>query len=452
MTNGTAILPLPSTPNNGKGTKSTNHNSKGSVNTFGLLVQKIAGSTGTGASITGGIQTKNHSKIPVEGHLGDSGLKIAASESTITSFTDLAALLGKLQKMLKKSDNETPAAKNILKELTMLQNLVKQAGKILGKDLSKSDPKGELALKGAKKHEDASTIIQNVQHLEAFLVPLMHMITLKQEALGQTLPQPGQQLVTNPKQLTPVHSDELSKILAKTIIELQQFTTSAKTSASDTSKLLKINAKPSSDHKTSSAQDVKSSSMGSIKAKTETSNSSNDKSNQQSGTAFQSGAMNRIQQLSFHQPKPSVPVNQQLIQKITDYLGKGGIQTLKNGSQQMTITLHPASLGQVTITLTQDSTGILAKISTAQAGTKELIQSQLQQLNQGLQAQQIPVHKIEVSQTVWTNQPQQQTFNQQQQDSGQQQQGSLYESSEETNDEQGQTFEEWLRGGAGNEY
>jgi flagellar hook-length control protein FliK len=160
---------------------------------------------------------------------------------------------------------------------------------------------------------------------------------------------------------------------------------------------------------------------------------------------FQSGPMNKLAQLSFHQPKQAVPVNEQLLQQITDYLGKNGLQSFKNGSQQMTVRLHPDYLGEVTITLIQDKNGIMAKITAAQSMTKDLIQSQLQQLNQGLQSQQIPVNKIEVNQMVYNGQ-QQSAFYQQHQESDQQPSQQQSQKDQDLSDDNIPSFEEWLAG------
>lgn len=465
MPNGTSLTVMPKglSGTAGGGTPSSKQNEKGRV--FTSVMQKVTQSVSNKSATQ-----RKDTNSPILGKVNDPSLTL----NKMDPATKLMTLLNELEKTLK--NQKDPKISNaMLKQLSTLQQLLghllagssSSQNKILPVSLGKSADKTTDDQK-----MDMSKLLQNVDQFEAAIMPLLQFLinsTGNSEQSGTSLLLKGNEkqglLASNAKTLT-----QLKELVGKTIQELEQIkkdsqitplTASTKTKPDAQGKINTGSPSKNAINFIVKPTDQSGNHLAAQSGKTTTAKPDNPiKSSIKMNTqiyGFQTGPMNKLQQLTFHQPKSAtpVPVNQQIIQQISDYLGKNGIQTLKNGSQQLTITLHPASLGEVTITLSQDPNGIIAKIITAEAGTKDLIQSQLQQLNQGLQSQQIPVHKIEVGQNaIFNSQTQQQPFQQSHHEDNrdQQQEQHYIEHSEDVLDDTGQTFEEWLRGGTVNEY
>ncbi|PRO65227.1 flagellar hook-length control protein FliK [Alkalicoccus urumqiensis] len=99
------------------------------------------------------------------------------------------------------------------------------------------------------------------------------------------------------------------------------------------------------------------------------------------------------------QPPQQNVSSEQLLKQFEHLLSRAKIHTLENGVQKMTLKLHPASLGRIDITLVQQSNGVLtAKIMTATAQTREMLDSQLPNLKQSLTQQNIQVDRVEITQ------------------------------------------------------
>ncbi|TCP30326.1 flagellar hook-length control protein FliK [Scopulibacillus darangshiensis] len=121
----------------------------------------------------------------------------------------------------------------------------------------------------------------------------------------------------------------------------------------------------------------------------------------QTDGTFQTGHMNKIQQWFVHKSGQTIQkVSDQIIQHIEKWLAQSNITITRGGLQQMSIRLSPDHLGELKILIIQDQAGLTAKITAATQAAKDLIQSQLHHLRQGLANQQIPVHKLEISQPL----------------------------------------------------
>lgn len=174
------------------------------------------------------------------------------------------------------------------------------------------------------------------------------------------------------------------------------------------------------------------------------------KDNMKQIISFNSGPMHRLQQLMIHSQKLAQPINNEsMIQQVQNALAKNGMLQFKNGAQQLTVNLHPDHLGELNIVITQDQSGISARITATTNEAKDLLQSQLGQLKQTFIAHNLPVNKIEV-----LGQSQQFNLMQQQQQSQQQQDQSQHHEHQDTqlHDDQetvmtNEDFSDWLRNG-----
>ncbi|MDQ0253710.1 flagellar hook-length control protein FliK [Evansella vedderi] len=117
--------------------------------------------------------------------------------------------------------------------------------------------------------------------------------------------------------------------------------------------------------------------------------------------------MAKLQQLSIHGGEKEVdkPSEQQLLRQIQQILARSQLQQLGNGVQQLTVKLHPQSLGRLDITIQQVNGVMVAKMMTTTSIAKDLIEGQLSQLRQAFAGQQIHVDRIEVTQQQQGNLP-----------------------------------------------
>ncbi|SDY72010.1 flagellar hook-length control protein FliK [Evansella caseinilytica] len=142
--------------------------------------------------------------------------------------------------------------------------------------------------------------------------------------------------------------------------------------------------------------------------------------------------MSRLQQLMLHNgdKQGDKVTEQQVLRQFEQALGRSQFQQLGNGLQQLTLKLHPQSLGRVDITVQQVNGVLVAKLMTTTSLAKEMIEGHLQQLRHAFHGQQIQVDRIEVTQQ---QQAQQQQLRDQHSD-GQQPDGKQH-ADEEQNDE-----------------
>lgn len=111
------------------------------------------------------------------------------------------------------------------------------------------------------------------------------------------------------------------------------------------------------------------------------------------------------------------------------------------GSNRLLIKLYPEHLGQVRIELLQVNGIMTARILASTALGKEMLDSQLNQLRQAFLQQNLPVERIDVSQTLQdtARNDREQAFNQQFKNEGQEN-----DTQQEQNDEEQLTFQEYM--------
>ncbi|WP_342509468.1 flagellar hook-length control protein FliK [Sporosarcina sp. FSL K6-2383] len=111
------------------------------------------------------------------------------------------------------------------------------------------------------------------------------------------------------------------------------------------------------------------------------------------------------------------------------------------GTNRLLIKLYPEHLGQVRIELLQVNGIMTARILASTALGKEMLDSQLNQLRQAFLQQNLPVERIDVSQTLQdtARNDREQAFNQQFKNDGQENDGQR-----EQSDEEQLTFEEYM--------
>ncbi len=117
--------------------------------------------------------------------------------------------------------------------------------------------------------------------------------------------------------------------------------------------------------------------------------------------------MSRVQQLMLHTGGQGDRVSEeQFMRQIQNMLNRNQFQQLSNGIQQISLKLHPQSLGRLDINIQQVNGILVAKMMTTTAAARELIEGQLNQLRQAFQGQNIQVDRIEITQqqTQQTNQ------------------------------------------------
>lgn len=151
-----------------------------------------------------------------------------------------------------------------------------------------------------------------------------------------------------------------------------------------------------------------------------------------------------------------LPVPRQVSDRISEWLAKSSFHIDKNSDQTLTMTLHPEQLGRVTITLTKDSGGIVARLATETKAAKDLLESGLVQLRQDFASRGIPVAQIDVTRNGQTlgAMSQQSTQNQQPFQGGSGQSGGQEKGHRQKqgpmsveNEEYDHSFLEWLTGG-----
>ncbi|MCE7794602.1 flagellar hook-length control protein FliK [Salipaludibacillus sp. CUR1] len=89
---------------------------------------------------------------------------------------------------------------------------------------------------------------------------------------------------------------------------------------------------------------------------------------------------------------------EQVIRQFHNLLGRSTFQQLSNGVQQLSLKLHPASLGRMDVTIQQVNGVITATLMTTTKTARDLIEGQMTQLRHAFQAQNIQVDKIEITQ------------------------------------------------------
>ncbi len=110
-------------------------------------------------------------------------------------------------------------------------------------------------------------------------------------------------------------------------------------------------------------------------------------------------AMSKIEQLVLAMPADPTSANQEeFIEAFENLLSKAKF-TNNNGVQRLFIKLNPENLGLLRIELIQKDGMMTAKIIASTKGAKELLDSQLQGLKQSFVNQNLPVEKVEISQT-----------------------------------------------------
>ncbi|WP_085523975.1 flagellar hook-length control protein FliK [Tuberibacillus sp. Marseille-P3662] len=154
----------------------------------------------------------------------------------------------------------------------------------------------------------------------------------------------------------------------------------------------------------------------------------------QTDTSFQSGTMDKMQQLIWHQTNEQTSKNsiqQQIIQKIDHLTSKGQLTFTNHGKQQFTIKLIPDQLGRLDVTIVKDVDGMHAKIAAHTAAAKDILQSQVHQLKQAFQGQQLNVQRLDIQLAPHSSESDQQ---------GQDGQQSGQPSGQQSEEEQGHSF------------
>ncbi|WP_280768979.1 flagellar hook-length control protein FliK [Salipaludibacillus daqingensis] len=95
---------------------------------------------------------------------------------------------------------------------------------------------------------------------------------------------------------------------------------------------------------------------------------------------------------------PERPSQEQFVRQFQNILSRSTFQQLMNGNQQLSVKLHPASLGRMDITIQQVNGVMMATLMTTTKVARDLIEGQLTQLRNAFQSQNIPIDKIEVTQ------------------------------------------------------
>ncbi|WP_416150948.1 flagellar hook-length control protein FliK [Salipaludibacillus sp. HK11] len=95
---------------------------------------------------------------------------------------------------------------------------------------------------------------------------------------------------------------------------------------------------------------------------------------------------------------PERPSQEQFIRQFQHLLSRSTFQQFANGTQQLSMKLHPASLGRMDITIQQVNGVMMATLMTTTKVARDLMDGQLAQLRNAFQSQNIQVDKIEVTQ------------------------------------------------------
>lgn len=98
------------------------------------------------------------------------------------------------------------------------------------------------------------------------------------------------------------------------------------------------------------------------------------------------------------QAQPQRANQDAFIKQFQNMLSRGSFQQLSNGINQMTIKLHPQSLGRLDIQVQMVNGSLVARMVTSTAAARELLDGQLQSLRSAFQSQNIQVDRLEVTQ------------------------------------------------------
>ncbi|KYG35054.1 flagellar hook-length control protein FliK [Alkalihalobacillus trypoxylicola] len=129
--------------------------------------------------------------------------------------------------------------------------------------------------------------------------------------------------------------------------------------------------------------------------------------------------------------------SRQMLEQLVQIFQRQVKAGLPNQTQKIQVRLHPEHLGRLDIQVMQQEGVLVAKILTTSHAAKELIESQILQLRQALQQQQLPLEKIEImEENERLGDEQSQGSQQESQDSKEDQQESLLEEDRD--------FQEWL--------
>lgn len=160
---------------------------------------------------------------------------------------------------------------------------------------------------------------------------------------------------------------------------------------------------------------------------------------------FSSGTMSRLQQFVVHVRQNGNAANQQqFIQDFERVLAKSTLTNI-GGKQQLVLKLHPQSLGTLNIQLTRQDGQLTATFFASTASVKNLVESNLHQLQGAFMNQNLNVQKLQVMGPFVQQQPEQTpNYNQPQGDTPQhRQEPEPGQENEENNDEENH-FTEWL--------
>lgn len=138
---------------------------------------------------------------------------------------------------------------------------------------------------------------------------------------------------------------------------------------------------------------------------------------------------------------PERPSQEQFVRQFQNLLSKSSFQQLANGSQQLSLKLHPASLGRMDITIQQVNGVMMASIMTTTKVARDLMDGQLSQLRNAFQSQNIQIDKIEVTQQQTQHQLLKDSNNQEAKDHHEGQHKEVSDNEEETEE---QDFAEFL--------
>ncbi|CAM3751713.1 flagellar hook-length control protein FliK [Alkalicoccus chagannorensis] len=118
------------------------------------------------------------------------------------------------------------------------------------------------------------------------------------------------------------------------------------------------------------------------------------------------------------QPEAARPAQEQFIRQFEQMLSRSSLQQLSNGTQQLSVRLTPENLGRLDITLQQVNGVMTARLMATTQMTRELLESQLHQLKQAFQGQNLQVERIEITQQqtqLWKDQQEENRRQQEQQ-------------------------------------
>ncbi|QQK76375.1 flagellar hook-length control protein FliK [Salicibibacter cibarius] len=109
-------------------------------------------------------------------------------------------------------------------------------------------------------------------------------------------------------------------------------------------------------------------------------------------------ALNQGEQLNIHigDQKTEHARAMAFMKQFQQALSKGHLRSDGEGRQQLTIKLHPESLGRLDVQITRDNGVLQARLVTTTALARELVESQLPNLRHAFHQQQLPVERIVV--------------------------------------------------------